>query len=174
MRKSALGCLIILATTAAQAKVTDYLPEAKLQSYTAQLKQGYVGFGVSQQLLHVNAEWVNPYGIAYAKVGAFANGDHDIGGQVGFRYPYYLTGTDLNGYYIGAYAGQLESKKVDQDYHERLGAGIDLAYVRLDKERISTFSVGIGAAQKVTGRAGTVEEVEPQLQFAFSLSFGVY
>ncbi len=72
-----------------------------------------VGAGITQKLLHLNGEWVNPYGIAYLKAGAFLNGDHEVGGQTGFRYPYHLTGKDKNGYYIGAYAGHLESKWVD-------------------------------------------------------------
>ncbi|KCY51678.1 hypothetical protein J751_3613 [Acinetobacter baumannii 24812_8] len=52
-------------------------------------------------MLHLNGEWVNPYGIAYAKVGAF-----------------YKNGS-----------GHLDSKSVDGDYKSRLGAGVDLAYV---------------------------------------------
>lgn len=72
------------------ASIQDYLPEAKLQGKDVSLFN--VGLGVTQQLAHVNGEWVNPYGIAYLKAGSYLNGDHIFGGQVGFRYPYYLTG----------------------------------------------------------------------------------
>ena len=65
------------------------------------------------------------------------NGDKTAGGQVGFRYPYYLTGTDKNGYYIGFYAGHLDSKEVDGDFKSRLGAGVDLAYVWLNSEKLA-------------------------------------
>ncbi len=35
-----------------------------------------------------------------------------------------------------------------------LGGGVDLAYVLLSPERISTFSVGIGAGEKLEARIG--------------------
>lgn len=53
-----------------------------------------VGVGFTQKLIHLNTEWVNPYGIAYVKGGAFLNDDHTVGAQVGFRYPAHLTGKD--------------------------------------------------------------------------------
>ncbi len=88
--------------------------------------------------------------------------------------PYHFTGKDKNGYYIGAYAGHLESKVVDQKEKARLGAGVDLAYVLLSRERISTFSVGIGAGEKLEDRAGRViAETEPKLQFSYTLSVGL-
>ncbi|WP_288386367.1 hypothetical protein [uncultured Acinetobacter sp.] len=154
------------------ASVQDYLPEAKLQG--KDVSPFNVGLGVTQQLAHVNGEWVNPYGIAYLKAGAYLNGDHTFGGQVGYRYPYYLTGKNQNGYYLGVYAGTLESRRVDNDYTSRLGGGVDLAYVWLNKDRISTFSVGIGAAEALKNTDGsTVVDTKPQLQFAYTLSFGL-
>ena len=106
-----------------------------------------VGVGITQELIHLNTEWVNPYGIAYVKGGVFLNDDHKIGAQAGFRYPAYLTGKDNNGYYVGAYAGHIDSRRIDNEYKTRLGAGIDLAYVLLSSERISSFSVGIGVGR---------------------------
>lgn len=156
------------------AYAVDLLPHAKLAESAPTLKKGYVGAGISQQLLHGNFEWVNPYGIAYAKAGVFINDDHEAGGQIGFRFPYHFTGTDQNGYYFGVYAGHLESIELDSEAHTRLGVGVDLAYVMLNANRISTISVGIGAAEKVEGQYGGEKETEPQLQFAYSLSFGVF
>ncbi len=151
---------------------TRYLPEAKLKD--APVAKLNVGAGFTQKLLHGNVEWVNPYGIAYAKAGMFLNGDQEIGGQVGFRYPAYFTGTDKNGYYVGVYAGHLDNKSVDNGSETRLGAGIDLAYVKLNAERISTFSVGLGAGEELKDQNGKiVEEIKPQIQFSYSLSFGL-
>ena len=86
--------LLAVLTVSSWAHAQDYsfLPEAKLADHKASTWN--VGAGFTQKLLHLNGEWVNPYGIAYAKVGAFLNGDKTAEGQVGFRYPYYLTGTD--------------------------------------------------------------------------------
>lgn len=166
--------LLALALLANNASAQDsaFLPEAKLAD--SSVKALYAGAGFTQKMIHLNAEWVNPYGIAYAKAGAFLNGDKTFGGQLGFRYPVHFTGKDKNGYYLGAYAGHIESKDTGAEYESRLGGGVDLAYVMLSPERISTFSVGIGAGEKLTGQNGrTVADTEPKLQFSYTLSIGL-
>jgi len=46
--------------------------------------------------------------------------------------------------------------------------------VLLSPERISTFSVGIGAGEKLEAKSGyVVAETEPRLQFSYTLSFGL-
>lgn len=153
----------------AYAQDNPYLPEAKLTPESA--KAWNVGAGFTQELIHVNAEWVNPYGIAYAKAGVFIDDDYTAGGQVGFRYPYHLTGKDKNGYYVGVYAGHIDSKSVDNELKAQLGAGVDLAYVLLSKERISSFSIGIGAGEELEDRNGNVvAKTEPRIQFSYTLS----
>lgn len=172
MKKIAFTLLAVLSSAVAQAGISDMLPEPKLAEQNT--GKGYVGFGLSQRLGHVNVEWVSDYGIAYAKAGAFFGGEEDPGAQIGFRYPYHLTGTDANGYYFGVYGGHLDNISLDGKYYQRLGAGIDLAYVLLNKSRISTASVGIGAAEQVVGRFGSKKYMSPQLQLAYSLSFNVF
>jgi hypothetical protein len=154
------------------AQDTFTLPEAKMTA--GQSKSYYVGAGFTQKILHVNTEWVNPYGIAYAKVGAFLNDDYPLGTQVGFRYPAYLNGKNLNGYYLGAYGGHIDSRVVDGKDKGRWGGGVDLAYVRLSSERLSILSIGIGAGEKLqTADGHTIAEVEPRLQFSYTLSVGL-
>ncbi|MEC8056203.1 MAG: hypothetical protein VX136_03570 [Pseudomonadota bacterium] len=149
-----------------------FKPEAKLTEGSASTWNAGAGF--TQKLVHLNGEWVNPYGIAYAKLGAYLNNDYNVGGQIGFRYPYYLTGVNKNGYYFGVYAGSIESKEIDGDDKTRLGGGVDLAYVWLDKERISTFSVGIGTGEKLKNANGdVVADIEPKLQVSYTLSIGL-
>ena len=49
-----------------------------------------------------------------------------------------------------------------------------MAYVKLNAERISTFSVGLGAGEELKDQNGKiVEEIKPQIQFSYSLSFGL-
>ena len=166
--------LLALALFAGGASAQDsaLLPQAELAAGAGQAL--YAGAGFTQKMIHLNAEWANPYGIAYAKAGAFLNGDKTFGGQLGFRYPVHFTGKDQNGYYLGAYAGHIDSKDTGNEYESRLGGGADLAYVMLSSERISTFSVGIGAGEKLTGQDGrTVAETEPKLQFSYTLSIGL-
>lgn len=170
-RVYSLLILITLLNTAYAKDQNNFL-DAKLTPESA--KMWNLGAGVTQQLIHLNTEWVNPYGIAYAKVGFFLTDDSPFGAQLGFRYPYYFTGKDKNGYYIGAYAGHIGSKQVDNKDETRFGAGVDLAYVLLDPDRISTFSVGIGAGEELKNREGTVvEHIELKIQFSYTLSMGL-
>lgn len=166
-----LLALITLFNTA-YAQDQNYLPDAKLTPESVRMWN--VGAGVTQKLVHLNTEWVNPYGIAYAKAGFFLTDDSPFGAQLGFRYPYYFTGKDKNGYYVGVYAGHIASKQVDNKDETRLGAGVDLAYVLLDRDRISTFSVGIGVGEELKNREGeVVEHIEPKIQFSYTLSMGL-
>ena len=176
--KKITKCFSILAFFAlahiayAQDNPNPYLPTPKLTAQSA--SKWNVGGGFTQELLHLNVEWVNPYGIAYAKVGVFIDDDHTPGVQFGFRYPYYLIGKDSNGYYVGVYAGHVDSKGIDNENKARLGGGIDLAYVLLSSERISTLSIGIGAGEKLEDKSGNiVADIEPRLQFSYTLSIGL-
>ena len=63
---------------------------------------------------------------------------------------------------------------VDNEDKVRLGGGVDLSYVLLNSERISTFTVGIGAGEELTEKSGyVVAETEPRLQFSYTLSIGL-
>jgi hypothetical protein len=162
----------------AHADVKDYLPDMKGILPEAKFKpedasKWNIGAGVTQQMVHANGEWVNPYGIAYTKLGVFYNGDHEFAGQVGYRIPVVLNGKDKNGFYVGVYGGTLKSKKVDGSDEVQYGGGADLSYVLLNKERISTFSVGMGAGSELHNKNGDmVLETRPQIQFAYTLSVG--
>ena len=169
---SLLAFFTLTSAVYAQDNSNPYLPEAKLTAHSASTWN--VGVGITQKILHLNTEWVNPYGIAYAKAGVFIDDDYTPAAQIGFRYPYHLTGKDSNGYYVGVYAGHIKSKNVDNEEKARLGGGIDLAYVLLSTERISTFSVGIGAGEKLEDSAGNVvADIQPRLQFSYTLSIGL-
>ena len=70
--------------------------------------------------------------------------------------------------------GHIDSKQVDGNIRKPLGGGIDLAYVLLSSERISSFSIGIGAGEKLQDSNGrVVAETEPRLQFSYTLSIGL-
>ncbi|AXQ23048.1 hypothetical protein BEN71_13590 [Acinetobacter wuhouensis] len=170
--------MLVAIGNVAHADVKDYLPDLKGILPEAKFKPEDAsklnfGAGVTQQMVHGNAEWVNPYGIAYAKLGAFYNGDHSFAGQVGYRIPVALNGKDKNGFYLGVYGGSLKSRVIDGKDEVQYGAGADLAYVLLDKERISTFSVGMGAGSELHDKNGNmVLETRPQIQISYTLSVG--
>jgi len=178
MKKIFLLLLLVTVGNTVHAAVKDYLPNFKGVFPEAKIKPEdaskiNIGAGITQQIMHVNGEWVNPYGIAYAKLGAFYNGDHEFAGQVGYRIPVALNGTDKNGFYLGLYGGSLKSKKVDGRDEVQYGGGADLSYVLLNKERISTFSVGMGAGSEIHNKNGEmIAETRPQIQFSYTLSVG--
>ena len=91
---------------------------------------------------------------------------------VDFRYPVVLNGKDANGFYLGAFAGHLRSKTYQGQDETQLGGGVDLSYVMLNKERISTFSVGLAAGEEMKVGNRVIYETKPELQFAYSLSVG--
>lgn len=100
------------------------------------------------------------YGNLYVKVGGFLDGPKEAAGQIGFRYPYYLTGTDKNGYYFGGFVGHVETKSIDGKKYNRLGAGGELSYVWMDNSRVSAASIGIGfGEQKVVT---VLKNLQPQ------------
>ena len=55
-----------------------------------------------------------------------------------------------------------------------MGVGADMAFVWLNNERISTFSVGAGVREPLEGADGkTAKKAEPVLQLSYTLSFGL-
>ena len=76
MKKLYLLLAVMSLNTVAYADENPYLPESKLKD--AKVSTWNVGAGFTKKLLHGNVEWVNPYGIAYAKAGVFLNDDARI------------------------------------------------------------------------------------------------
>ena len=178
MRKIFPLLMLVAIGNVAHADVKDYLPDLKGFLPEAKIKpedasKWNLGAGITQQMVHANGEWVNPYGIAYVKLGAFYNGDHAFAGQLGYRVPVVLNGKDKNGFYLGVYGGTLKSKVVDGNDAVQYGGGGDLSYVLLDKERISTFSVGMGVGSELHDKNGNmILETRPQIQISYTLSVG--
>jgi hypothetical protein len=149
----------------------EWLPEEVLK--TEGLKTVYGGVGFTNNLLHVNAEVPTPYGTVYAKAGGFLNGSGDPAGLIGFRYPYALTGTDLDGYYLGGFAGYVKSDTIGSEKYNRLGAGAELSYVWLNSTRLNAASVGIGVDQRKT-KGKLTQQPKPLVLFSYTFGLGIY
>lgn len=139
----------------------------------------YLGLGLSNELMHLIAEKPTTYGNFYARIGQFYDGE-DVAGQVGYRYPYKLTGKNNNGVYVGAFIGHVEDDRdktnpvaEDQRYN-RLGAGMDLSYVWFDTTRVSALSIGLYVPEKKKLYDGTQRQTEPALMFSYSLAAGLF
>lgn len=166
----ATGLLVSAAGHAAA--LNDWLPQPKID--TKGLKTMYAGVGMTNELVHLNAEFPTGYGSTYVKVGSFLNGADEVAGQIGFRYPYLLTGTDKNGYYFGGFIGHIESKKQDGDEYNRLGFGGELSYVWLNSSRMSAASIALAAGERKKDNSGNREHSTPLVLFSYSFNFGIY
>jgi hypothetical protein len=160
------------ATFQAQAAIKDWLPEPKIK--TEGLKSVYAGVGLTSDLLHFSAESPTAYGTVYAKAGSFLGGADKAAGQVGFRYPYHLTGTDQNGYYLGGFVGHIESASMNREDYNRLGAGLELSYVWLNRSRLSAASIALGVGERKKGSGGQEDKPQPKILFGYTFNFGIY
>ncbi len=71
-----------------------------------------VGAGLTQKITHLQSGMGKSLWHCLCKSWAFLSMMiYPAGGQVGFRYPVHFTGKDKNGYYLGVYAGHIDSKK---------------------------------------------------------------
>ena len=77
MKKIYLLLAVLTCTGLVHAEENPFKPEPKLKD--AKVSTWNIGAGVTKKLLHANLEWVNPYGIAYAKADSVLVGG---GGEV--------------------------------------------------------------------------------------------
>lgn len=163
-----LACLAV--TGVAQADVIDWLGWDENRPDTKGLSPVYVGVGFTNALVHANAEVPTPYGNVYAKVGQFYDGQ-GLAGQVGWRYPYAMTGVDKNGYYLGGFVGHIENDRLDGERYNRLGAGAEVSYVWMNDARAGAASVAIGAGEQTSSKTGEQKFSKPMM--VFSITFGI-
>jgi hypothetical protein len=162
----------LMAGGAVHADVIDWLGW-EVRPDTTGLKPVYLGVGLTNALLHFNAEVPTAYGNVYAKVGQFYDGK-EVAGQIGWRYPYLLTGTDQNGYYLGGMLGHIQNDRLDGDRYNRLGGALELSYVWSNVHRINAASVAIGAGVEKTGDSGEKKRAKPTILFSYTFGVGAF
>lgn len=163
-----LACLAV--TSTAQADVIDWLGWEETRPDIKGLSTVYVGVGISNAFVNANVEAPTPYGNVYAKMGQFYDGQ-GVAGQVGWRYPYAMTGVDKNGYYLGGFVGHIENDSLDFERYNRLGGAAELSYVWMNAQRMGSASIAIGAGEQTTGKNGEQKFSKPMM--VFSITFGI-
>lgn len=166
-----LACLAV--TGVAHADVIDWLGWEENRPDTKGLSKVYVGLGFSNALVHGNAEVPTPYGNVYARVGQFYDGE-GVAGQLGWRYPYAMTGVDKNGYYLGGFVGHIENDRLDGERYNRLGGAVELSYVWMNAARAGSASVAIGAGEQTSSEAGEQKFSKPMVVFSFTFGIGAF
>ncbi len=141
---------------------------------TDNLHKFYVGVGDTNSLLHANVEMPTRFGHVYVNVGKFFAGGNGAA-QIGFRMPYhYMNEKDNDGFYLGAYAGDVVNSGIDGKQVNRLGGALELSYLLMDRTSLTSFSVAIGAAQRNSGGNPDEQKVTPMLMFGASWGFGIF
>ena len=179
MNNICLGLLLAaglsIGSVAQAASLKSWLPSLPKGTVdTSGLKKVYVGLGITNELVHVNAEVPTHFGNVYAKVGSFINGSSDVAGQLGFRYPYALNGTDKDGYYLGGFIGDIDTDRIDNKLSNRLGIGADISYVWSNQAQISAASLGIGFGEEKTDQNGKKNRSKPMILFGLTFNYGVF
>ncbi len=170
-----LGLCVLALHNVARADVINRLGWQDTRPKIGDLHRVYAGIGLTNDFVHVNADMPTPYGDVYVKAGQYFNNGKGVAVQAGWRYPYAYTGVDQNGYYLGAFAGHVDGVLVDNTHKNRLGGGLELSYLMLNRSRMASFSVGIGAGQEVKSSTGVlIKKVEPMVFFGASVGFGLF
>ena len=175
MRNGLQGLMLIsslMAGAVAHADVIDWL-DLETRPNLKDLKTVYIGAGLTNALVHVNAEAPTAYGNVYAKVGQFYDGK-GVAGVLGWRYPYAYSGTDQNGYYLGGFVGHVQNDRLDNQRYNRLGGGLEMSYLWSNSQRLSAASVAVAAGVEKTGDNGAKKRAKPMIIFGYSFAVGVF
>jgi len=141
---------------------------------TDNLHMFYVGVGDTNSLLHANVEMPTRFGHVYVNVGKFVAGGNGAA-QIGFRMPYhYMNDKDNDGFYFGAYAGDIENSGIAGRQVNRVGGALEMSYLMMDKSSLTSFSVAIGAAQRNSDGNPDQQKVTPMILFGASWGFGIF
>ena len=144
----------------------------KMHGYIAKMKpvSTYVGIGLFDDMLNVNAETVTDAGNFYIRVGKFMEADvADVAANVGWRTPI-TNERDESGYFAGLFIGHvIGASKYSGDYN-RLGAGADLGYHWVGEYTRKEFSVGLGTGFSNRVVAHEPEPAAPRIFISFSVA----
>lgn len=140
------------------------------------LNNVYIGVGLTNSLIHVYAEAPTRFGHVYVKAGQFFRGSQMVG-QLGFRMPYHYKNEKNNdGVYFGAYTGYLDNTSIGStnERKDRLGAALELSYLRLNKTSLAAASVSIGAVQRSPLGKPDQQNIVPLVMFGLNWGFGSF
>lgn len=131
----------------------------------------YVGVGLFNDLLNVNAEMVTDWGNFVLRVGKFLDTEDGIAAHVAWRKALTADDNQTSGYYLGLFAGQVKGDAIAGEVKNRLGAGADLGYHWVNNETRKVLSVGLGSAEPFEEGEQKVN-AEPYIFFNFSAAIG--
>ncbi|MFN3586309.1 MAG: hypothetical protein ACK4UT_02285 [Moraxellaceae bacterium] len=132
----------------------------------------YLGIGMFNDMLNVNMEFVSEdWGNIVLRIGQFRDFGSGVSGNVSWRKPLTSDNPKEDGYFIGAFAGQVVGDTLGGKEFQRLGAGAEMGYHWVNDYTRKVFSVGLGAAEPIE-EAGKKKQAQPTIFFEFSIGLG--
>lgn len=156
--------------TAAMLAASGTHAQAPAGGATADVDDLYVGIGVFSDMLHLNVQTVTRWGNFLTRVGQFQDNE-GLAVNLSWRKP--LEGWDghLSGFYIGAFGGHVAGETLNNDAHQRLGAGGEIGYHWVKEYTRAEVTVGLGAAEPLEV-GPTKLNAEPTVFFSVNWALG--
>lgn len=175
-----IPCLLSTVVMAEEEQATEQQPltySQKAHQVVAKLKpvSTYIGVGLFDDMLNINAETVTDLGNFYIRTGKFMESDAGAAFNMGWRYP--ITGKrDDSGYFLGAFLGNVIAASSSSGDYNRNGAGLDISYQWVNEHTRKTVSVGMGTgfSRKVDGGAKDGVPAAPRVFVSFSTALKVF
>ena len=149
----------------------------KTQNIMAKLKpvSTYIGIGLFDDMLNINAETVTDLGNFYARTGKFMESDAGAAFNIGWRYP--ITAEhDESGYFVSAFLGHVIAASSSGGDYNRNGAGLDISYQWVNEHTRKTVSVGMGSgfSRKLDGGAKDGVPAAPRVFISFNTALKMF
>ena len=135
----------------------------------------YIGIGLFDDMLNINAETVTDLGNFYVRTGKFLESNAGAAFNMGWRYPI-TAGRDESGYFVGAFLGQVLADSYAREDYNRNGAGLDISYQWVNDYTRKTFSVGLGTgfSRKVDSAAKDGIPAAPRVFISFNTALKMF
>lgn len=135
----------------------------------------YIGIGLFDDMLNINAETVTDLGNFYVRTGKFLESNAGAAFNMGWRYPI-TAGRDESGYFVGAFLGHVIAASSNGDDYNRNGAGLDISYQWVNEHTRKTVSVGMGSgfSRKLDGGAKDNVPAAPKVFISFNTALKMF
>lgn len=167
--------LAALFLASSSALAADAAKSADADEATSSPHKLDLGFGLFNAQLQANAEYVtDSWGNFVFRVGKLKDKGNLLLPQVAWRTPIQAASGHDSGYYVGAFAGDLDQAGIGGHPRRLIGAGVDLGYHWVGDNTRSVVSVGLGGTQEKQNAEGVNQGIAPTLFLNFSIAGGFF
>lgn len=129
----------------------------------------YAGIGTFNNGLFANYQVGNRYGNVELRVGQFFQMNNNVDINMSVR-RYIEQDANVDGFYVGGFAGQVNVSQIDVKQYRDMGAGFEMGYQWVSKYTKTEFYGGLGIDRQLSYGAVT-QKAQPA--FLLGLSMGL-